>query len=68
MQADNTLDPAHAPAPPQPPTSNDQAERRSRIAQAAAVRPSRISALATAPSTAAPRTVGAADAQRGRGR
>ncbi|MFM9582507.1 hypothetical protein [Streptomyces caniscabiei] len=68
VRDDSTLDPAHASAPPRPTASNDLADRRSRIARAAAVRPSRITALANAAPSAPPAAGKAPAAGQGRSR
>ncbi|MGY1495725.1 hypothetical protein ACW4TU_03615 [Streptomyces sp. QTS52] len=68
VQADSTLEPDRASAPPRPTTSNDLAVRRSRIAQAAAIRPSRITALAASASATLPAVGGAPASGQGRGR
>ena len=70
VQADSTLDTGPAPAPAPPTAGNDRAERRSRIARAAALLPSRITALAGIAPSAGSSAVHAAPpvSWRGRGR
>ncbi|WSQ12905.1 hypothetical protein OG604_36915 [Streptomyces sp. NBC_01231] len=67
VQADSALDPALTPRPVPPTAGHDLTERRSRIVQAAAARPSIITALASTPPVAR-RAVGTADTGRTRGR
>ncbi|MBE1599887.1 MULTISPECIES: hypothetical protein [Streptomyces] len=70
VRAESALEHTPAPGTPQPAARNERTGRRSQIAQAAAVRPSRITALATAAPAAPPQAARTAQpgAAHGRGR